>query len=164
KKGRIVSTLIDSGVATIKVVQTMITFLIGLYFLKNELITIGQLLSFVVLSESFFIPIYSLIDSYFFMVNLSTTFAKVSEVLEEKSEDQTNKKLKKIGEIDGRIEFKNVYFRYSYFGPYVLENFSLIINPGETIRILGDSGTGKSTLIKLLAGYYQLENGEKSSP
>ncbi|EJY7247232.1 ATP-binding cassette domain-containing protein, partial [Enterococcus faecalis] len=40
----------------------------------------------------------------------------------------------------------------------------LIINPGETIRILGDSGTGKSTLIKLLAGYYQLENGEKSSP
>ncbi|HAP5185792.1 toxin secretion ABC transporter, ATP-binding/permease protein [Enterococcus faecalis AZ19] len=160
KKGRIVSTLIDSGVATIKVVQTMITFLIGLYFLKNELITIGQLLSFVVLSESFFIPIYSLIDSYFFMVNLSTTFAKVSEVLEEKSEDQTNKKLKKIGEIDGRIEFKNVYFRYSSFGPYVLENFSLIINPGETIRILGDSGTGKSTLIKLLAGYYQLENGE----
>lgn len=160
KKGRIISTLIDSGVSTLKVVQTMITFLIGLYFLKNGFITIGQLLSFVVLSESFFIPIYSLIDSYFFMVNLSTTFSKVSEVLEEKSEEQINDKLQEIDNIVGSIEFKNVYFRYSSFGSYVLENFSLVVNPGDTIRILGDSGTGKSTIIKLLVGYYQIESGE----
>lgn len=159
KKSNFVSTLIESGVSTIRVVQTMLTFLIGIYFLKQETITIGNLLSFVVLSESFFIPIYSIINSYFFLVNLSSTFDKISDVLESKKEEELSHGLLILDNIVGMIEFRNVYFRYSTFEPYVLENFCFIIKPGSTIRLKGNSGVGKSTIIKLIMGYYEVESG-----
>ena len=59
-----------------------------------------------------------------------------------------------------QIEAKNISFRYNDKSPWVLENVSLSVEEGERVGLLGPSGRGKSTLIKLMAGYLKPEKGE----
>ena len=59
-----------------------------------------------------------------------------------------------------QIEAKNISFRYNDKSPWVLENVSLSVEDGERVGLLGPSGRGKSTLIKLMAGYLKPEKGE----
>ncbi len=58
------------------------------------------------------------------------------------------------------IEFRNVYFKYPDAKEYALNNFSIKINPGEKIAIVGSNGAGKSTFLKLLCRFYDCEKGE----
>lgn len=62
--------------------------------------------------------------------------------------------------IKGKIEFKNVYFRYPDSNSYCLENISFIVNKGETIGFIGATGCGKSTLINLIPRFYDVTSGE----
>lgn len=65
-----------------------------------------------------------------------------------------------INNIKGKIEFKNVSFRYNEHLPYVLKNINLEIPIGSTIAIMGLTGTGKTTLINLIPRLYDVEEGE----
>jgi ATP-binding cassette, subfamily B, bacterial len=58
------------------------------------------------------------------------------------------------------IEFENVTFRYPDTNKNILENFSLKINPGEKVAFVGENGAGKSTVIKLLARFYDVDEGQ----
>jgi ATP-binding cassette subfamily B protein RaxB len=60
----------------------------------------------------------------------------------------------------GRLELRNVCFRYSETEQFVLENINLIIEPGEFVTLTGPSGGGKTTLIKLMLGLLEPTNGE----
>jgi ATP-binding cassette, subfamily B, multidrug efflux pump len=60
----------------------------------------------------------------------------------------------------GEVEFKNVYFSYSKNGEYVLKNISFRAKAGETIGIIGSTGGGKSTLVKLIPRLYDPDSGE----
>jgi len=62
--------------------------------------------------------------------------------------------------ITGKIEFRNVNFRYHTNFPYVLKNVNMVINPGETIGIIGHTGSGKSTLVNLISRLFDVEEGE----
>lgn len=62
--------------------------------------------------------------------------------------------------IKGRIELRNVFYRYSPSDPLVLDGVSLVIDPGEHVAITGPSGGGKSTLVKLILGLVEPEAGE----
>lgn len=84
---------------------------------------------------------------------------RVIEILEtnESIKDGTfDKKTKKTGE----IEFKNVSFRYPDADEYVLENISFKANKGDTIAIIGSTGSGKSTIVNLLMRFYDVTDGE----
>ena len=61
--------------------------------------------------------------------------------------------------LNGRIELSNVYFRYTDSMPYVVDGMSLKIQPGEYVAIVGSTGCGKSTLIRLLLGFETPEKG-----
>lgn len=63
--------------------------------------------------------------------------------------------------VKGKVEFKNVSFAYPGMdNENVIENFNLVINPGETIGILGATGCGKSSLVNLIPRFYDVTNGE----
>ena len=66
----------------------------------------------------------------------------------------------KINNLKGKIEFKNVYFKYNKDSRYILKNVSFVINPGETIALVGPTGGGKSTIINLIERNYDIESGE----
>ena len=63
------------------------------------------------------------------------------------------------GELTGKVELYNVYFRYNRDGQFILKNVSLRIEPGEFVAVVGPSGSGKSTLIRLLLGFEKPETG-----
>jgi len=61
----------------------------------------------------------------------------------------------------GKIEFRNVYFKYYKNNEkWVLENINLVINPGETVGIIGSTGSGKSSLVQLIPRLYDVDQGE----
>ena len=64
-----------------------------------------------------------------------------------------------LTEISGRVELDHVYFRYNTNGPYILNDLSLKVRPGEYVAIVGRTGCGKSTLIRLLLGFETAERG-----
>ena len=66
----------------------------------------------------------------------------------------------KIGSSPPEIEFKNVSFKYPNTDKYILKNISFKINKGEKVAIVGKNGVGKSTLLKLLARFYDVNEGE----
>eukprot|EP00826_Nyctotherus_ovalis_P054726 TRINITY_DN718_c0_g1_i5.p1 TRINITY_DN718_c0_g1~~TRINITY_DN718_c0_g1_i5.p1 ORF type:complete len:1232 (-),score=388.43 TRINITY_DN718_c0_g1_i5:253-3948(-) len=63
-------------------------------------------------------------------------------------------------EIKGRIEFKDVNFKYPTRSDYVLQDFNAVINPGQKVAIVGISGSGKSTVIQLLERFYDVDSGQ----
>ena len=65
-----------------------------------------------------------------------------------------------LQESHGCIEFKNVYFRYPKRREYLFEGLSFMIKPGERVAVVGQSGTGKTTIADLLFGIYAPEQGE----
>ena len=63
-------------------------------------------------------------------------------------------------EINGRIELRNVFFRYSETDPFVLEDINFTIQPGQFVTIMGPSGGGKTTLVKIMLGLLEPTSGE----
>ena len=97
---------------------------------------------------------YNSFNMYVKNFNLSAT--RVFEVIGD-TFDKESDKGKRIDKLNGKIEFKDVSFAYSKDN--VLNNINFIINPGERIGFVGSSGSGKSTIFKLLTKLYSLEEG-----
>ena len=66
----------------------------------------------------------------------------------------------KLENVNGKIEFKNVCFRYTPTSPYAVKNLTFTINPGETVAFVGESGCGKSTTLQLIEKFYEIESGK----
>ena len=76
-----------------------------------------------------------------------------------KAEPETADNKEIVTKLTGGIELNNVYFRYSENSPYIVNNMSLKIKPGEYVAIVGKTGCGKSTLMRLLLGFEKPEKG-----
>lgn len=73
----------------------------------------------------------------------------------------TVKKQPHLGkDIKGRVEFENVYFKYNTSSKYILEDISFSVEPGETLAIIGSTGSGKSSLINLIPRFYDAIGGK----
>ncbi|MDD3648123.1 MAG: ABC transporter ATP-binding protein [Candidatus Dojkabacteria bacterium] len=81
-------------------------------------------------------------------------------VLELKNKIEDSKDSLKIEARPYRIEFKNVTFRYPRTKKNVLERFNLVINPNEKVALIGENGGGKTTIIRLLCRFYDVDKGE----
>ena len=76
-----------------------------------------------------------------------------------KAEPETSDNKEMVTKLTGGIELNNVYFRYNEKSPYIVKNMSLKIKPGEYVAIVGKTGCGKSTLMRLLLGFEKPEKG-----
>lgn len=140
-------------------VQTILPIIILFILITNINLfhlTIGQIVAAY--------SVITLISSY--MVNIFTTmnFFALSEQYLQRVSDITNQKVEEngtrhIGDITS-IELKNVSFRYNDRSSYILENVSLEIKEGEKIAFVGQSGSGKSTMAKIILGLYHPVKGQ----
>lgn len=101
-----------------------------------------------------------LIMIFFLLPRAAVSARRINEVLDTKItiKDSIEKKTVNTN-LQGEIEFKDVYFRYPGAEGYVLENINLKINKGETVAFLGSTGSGKSTLLNLVARFYDATSG-----
>ncbi|SDY80786.1 ATP-binding cassette, subfamily B [Proteiniborus ethanoligenes] len=85
---------------------------------------------------------------------------RVGEVFRAKDTIDVKDEPTPIKGLKGKVEFDDVYFKYSSSGKYVLENISFSVNPGEALAIIGSTGSGKSTLINLIPRFYDVAKGK----
>ncbi len=133
---------------------------LGANMIVSETLTTGELVSMLAYCMNILISLMML-SVIFLMIAISTASMKrVSEVLTEEA-DIVNPE-NPIEEVpDGSIDFREVDFSYNQDGSgKVLENVSLHINKGETIGIIGGTGSGKTTLVNLISRLYDVNSGE----
>ena len=98
------------------------------------------------------------------LAGIALSFGRVKPILEMaepflKTEPETADNKEMVTKLSGSIELNNVYFRYTEHSPYIVNNLSLKIRDGEYVAIVGKTGCGKSTLMRLLLGFEKPEKG-----
>ncbi len=142
--------------------------------------TLGSLMSFMTLSGYFMDPIGRLVSLQLEIQEANISMKRMAEILDyekeqssvEKNDDNSMPSIElpqengdvsnmyqELEQVQGDIEFKNVTFRYGNRTP-VLKNISFSIPEGKKVALVGASGSGKSTIAKLLLKYYESEEGE----
>ncbi len=103
-----------------------------------------------------------IVNNYIELVRGSHDIDAIRTFLEkpDKSNRGAGKSLPTASDLPISVEFSHVYFRYEPDGRYVLEDFCLRIEKGERLAIVGANGAGKTTVVKLLCGFYMPESGE----
>lgn len=149
------SSVVDSFTAFMVSLVILLATFAGVLFVNNDMLSITSLVIALVLIFSSFGPVLALAN---LPSNLTQTFAsgdRVLDLLEEKPMVEENN-----GDIT--FDFENVRLdsvSFSYGEHYVLDNVNLEINKNEIIGIVGDSGSGKSTILKLLERFYDVNSG-----
>ncbi len=137
----------------------LIIFYGGLKIMAGTL-TFGGLVAFIQYAFMFFRPISDLSEKYNIMQSAMASSERIFKLLDEKTEmDLIRPRIHIQGRVRGEIEFRNVWFAYND-EDWVLKDISFQIAPGEKIAIVGATGSGKTTMINLLAGFYPVQKGE----
>ncbi|MEX0609010.1 MAG: ABC transporter ATP-binding protein [Balneolaceae bacterium] len=122
-------------------------------------VTFGVLLAFIQYARQFFQPIRGLSEKFNTLQSALASSERIFNVLDTKTTVVETKNPKKIANPKGKIEFKNVWFRYNETEDYVLKDVSFVAEPGEDIAIVGATGAGKTTIINLLLRFYDIQKG-----
>ncbi|MDQ7064076.1 MAG: ABC transporter ATP-binding protein [candidate division KSB1 bacterium] len=137
----------------------LIIFYGGVKIMAGSL-TFGALVAFIQYAFMFFRPISDLSEKYNIMQSAMASSERIFKLLDEKTELELNQPRMRIhGRVHGEIEFRNVWFAYND-EDWVLKDISFRIAPGEKIAIVGATGSGKTTMINLLAGFYPVQKGQ----
>lgn len=145
-------SLTEFGFAT----SYLVVFIWGIYGIRNSVVSYGEFIVFIQLVGQLQRPLFIFKEQY---PSLITSFASVERLMEITSlpKDNTNNLLMLKG-IPG-IRFANVYFRYSEEKQWIFENFSYDFKPGSITAILGKTGVGKSTLIRIALAFLSPQKG-----
>lgn len=122
-------------------------------------ITIGEIQAFIQYVKSFTQPILQMAQVANQVQSMAAAAERVFEFLEEDEEDQFAQDPVKLSNIEGSVEFKNVHFGYNP-DQIIINDFNAHIKPGQKIAIVGPTGAGKTTMVKLLMRFYDVNSGE----
>lgn len=123
-------------------------------------LTFGVLLAFIQYVRLFFMPIRDLSDKFNTLQSALASSERIFDILDTKNPISESEHPVSLGKVKGKIEFRNVWFRYGENEDYVLKNVSFVVEPGKSMAVVGATGAGKTTLINLVTRFYEIEKGE----
>jgi ATP-binding cassette, subfamily B, multidrug efflux pump len=132
--------------------------ILGGYLAINRTIQVGDILAFIQYMRSFTQPIMQTANIANVIQSTAAAAERVFEFLAEEEESQESAQPVKPEKVTGEVTFKNVYFGYTPT-KNVINNFSASIKPGQKIAIVGPTGAGKTTMVKLLMRFYDVNKG-----
>lgn len=124
----------------------------------KKVITIGDIQAFIQYVKNFTQPIQQIAQVATQLQSMTAASERVFEFLEEEEEDITVEDPVSVSDIEGRVEFSHVKFGYDSDN-MIIKDFSAKVEPGQQVAIVGPTGAGKTTMVKLLMRFYDVNSG-----
>ena len=158
---------ISAFIEWISLAAVSLVLAVGGYLVTSGNIGLGTLTTFILYSQRLFEPLRQLAERFTQIQGGLTAVERINELLDEEIQikDSTSAKhflenAKNVNKkFKGKIEFKNVNFFYNE-GEHIIKNLSFKINPGEHVAFVGPTGSGKTTIIRLLCRLYEPQSGQ----
>ncbi len=132
--------------------------ILGGYLAIKNTITVGDIQAFIQYVRSFTQPITQLANISNVLQQTAAAAERVFQFLAEAEEEPDTVAPATLGTVDGRVDFKNVHFGYNP-DKIIINDFSFYAEPGQKIAIVGPTGAGKTTMVKLLMRFYDVNSG-----
>lgn len=159
-----ISSLLSQLPKILTSINRIVIFGLGGYRVIQGNLTLGMFFAFRWLMDSFVTPVESLVNAGAKIQDASGAMRRLDDVFEQKKDkcflQDDSKKYIETAKLQGYLELKNVTFGYSILEKPLIEDFNLSLRPGERVALIGSSGSGKSTISKLVAGLYSPWKGE----
>lgn len=133
--------------------------IIGAFMVIRGRLTVGGIQAFSQYVTRFTVPITQLSQIVTMLQTMAAAGERVFELLDEEEEDQTSGVALEVEQVKGKVEFDQVSFGY-HKNQLIIQNFSAQVKPGEKVALVGPTGAGKSTIVKLLMRFYDVDHGE----
>lgn len=133
--------------------------ILGGYLAVNRIIQVGEIQAFIQYIRQFTQPMSQIANISNILQQTAAAAERVFEFLEEEEEVAETSKPVKLKNPAGKVDFKNVHFGYNPDSP-VINDFSVSIKPGQKVAIVGPTGSGKTTIVKLLMRFYDIDKGQ----
>jgi ATP-binding cassette, subfamily B, bacterial CvaB/MchF/RaxB len=140
--------------------ENIITIYLAARLALNGTFTIGMIFAFMSYKQNFIEKAVQLVEKALDFRILELHLERLADIALSPLERGHDQILSYTRQIQGRIELRNVSFRYAETEPHVLDDISFIVGPGEFVTIVGPSGGGKTTLIKIMLGLLEPTEGE----
>jgi ATP-binding cassette subfamily B protein RaxB len=140
--------------------ETVISIWLAIRFVIDGGFSVGMVFAFMAYKAQFLNKASSLIDQGVAFKMLGLHLERISDIALEPQDVSFTAIDTPQAELTGRVELRNIRFRYSPTDPVVLDGVDLVVEPGEHVAITGPSGGGKSTLVRILLGLLEPDEGE----
>lgn len=170
-RATVISSIYLPIVLTLGSIGTALVISYGGKAIILDVITFGTLAVFISYATQFFEPIRQIAVVFAELQSAQASAERIFSLLNEKPEIVDSKRVTDLygdlldpkrnmwPDIKGQVEFKNVSFSYKE-GEKILDDFNLLVNPGETIALVGETGSGKSTIVNLFCRFYEPVSGQ----
>jgi len=158
---------ISAFIEWISLAAVSLVLAVGGYLVTSGNIGLGTLTTFILYSQRLFEPLRQLAERFTQIQGGLTAVERINELLDEEIQIKDSLSAKHFSEnilgenhkFKGKIEFKNVNFFYKK-GEHILKDLSFLIHPGEHVAFVGPTGSGKTTIIRLLCRLYEPQSGQ----
>ncbi|MEH2235100.1 peptidase domain-containing ABC transporter [Nostoc sp.] len=155
----VTSTLANSTSSFLNKLSSLLVLWVGAYLVLKGELTLGELIAFRIISGYVTSPILRLAQLWQSFQETALSIERLGDIVDTPQEGETDRYNIPLPTIKGAVKYENVSFRFGTSGPLQLSNVNLEFAPGKFVGIVGQSGSGKSTMMKLLLRLYETESG-----
>ncbi len=155
----IISTLASSTSNFLNKLSSLLVLWVGAYLVLKGELTLGELIAFRIISGYVTSPVLRLAQIWQSFQETALSLERLGDIVDTPQEAEKDKHNIPLPEIVGSVKYENISFKFASSGPLQLCNINIEFPAGTFVAIVGQSGSGKSTMMKLLIRLYEQESG-----